>query len=138
MENLSGGFEEKKPKNTHTHEVIEFHNSIQDFAFTTLYQLQKSSCKNACSSNKFSYSTMISNTVTIVFGYGNLKYCKKSHSKKWTIDVKRWYSVPIFSRRGYFPSPKNRLKKSLSCQISCDMRPGKLKLSKTQNILSPE
>ena len=44
MENVSPVFQ--KPKRTKTHEEIEFHNSIQDCIFTTVYQLQKSAWKN--------------------------------------------------------------------------------------------
>ena len=46
MENLSWVFQKQERKKTH--EEIEFHNSIQDSVFTTVYQLQKSAWKNAC------------------------------------------------------------------------------------------
>ena len=44
MESLSRAFHKQTKK---THEETEFHNSIQDWAFTTVYQLQKSASKNA-------------------------------------------------------------------------------------------
>ena len=37
MENLSRVFQKQKGKNTH--EEIEFHNSVQDRVFTTVYRL---------------------------------------------------------------------------------------------------
>ena len=45
MQNYSTVFQ--KQKRTKTHEEIEFHNSIQDLYFTTVYRLQKSVWKNA-------------------------------------------------------------------------------------------
>ena len=41
---FQGCFKNKKEK---AHEEIEFHNSIQDLIFTTVYQLLKSAWKNA-------------------------------------------------------------------------------------------
>ena len=46
MENLSRVFQ--KQKRTKSQEEIEFHNSIQDWVFTTVYRLKKSVWKNAC------------------------------------------------------------------------------------------
>ena len=42
MESLSRAFHKQTKKK---HEETEFHNSIQDWAFTTVYQLQKSAWK---------------------------------------------------------------------------------------------
>ena len=49
MENLSRVFSKTKKK-IKADEEIEFHNSIQDWIFTTIYQLWKSASKNACKS----------------------------------------------------------------------------------------
>ena len=37
----------KKKTHTHTHEETEFHNSIQDWVFTTAYRLKENAWKNA-------------------------------------------------------------------------------------------
>ena len=66
MENLSGVFQ--KQKRTKAHEEIEFHNSIQDWVFTTVYRLKKSVWKNACVCNSlfplsFVYNILISKSL---------------------------------------------------------------------------
>ena len=52
MENISSVFQRQKRKKTHGE--TEFHNSIQDWVFTTVYRLQKSAWKNDWKSNSFS------------------------------------------------------------------------------------
>ena len=43
MENLSSVFQKQKTKQNKkkTHEEIEFHNSIEDWVFTTVYRFRK-------------------------------------------------------------------------------------------------
>ena len=71
MENLSGVFQKKKKKKKKkAHEEIEFHNTVQDWVFTTVYWLKKSVWKNACVYHSlfplsFVYNILISNSLDL-------------------------------------------------------------------------
>ena len=50
---MNNFFEGISKTNKKTHEKIDFHYSIQDWVFTTVYQLSESVWKNACNAEMF-------------------------------------------------------------------------------------